>query len=87
MRKEAAVQKKVLSVRVKKVQSENAISHFAVRESQRSKDTCSTFMTNQSLNGRPLMKKHLNNVPQIMHILRFMPILLPFVSALLIKRC
>uniref|UniRef100_H3D9H6 Ras and Rab interactor 2 n=1 Tax=Tetraodon nigroviridis TaxID=99883 RepID=H3D9H6_TETNG len=34
VRKEAVVQKKVLSVRVEKVQSENAISHFPVRESQ-----------------------------------------------------
>uniref|UniRef100_H2TAC3 Ras and Rab interactor 2 n=1 Tax=Takifugu rubripes TaxID=31033 RepID=H2TAC3_TAKRU len=34
VRKAAAVQKKVLSVRVEKVQSENAISHFPVRENQ-----------------------------------------------------
>lgn len=38
MRKAADVQKKVLSVRVEKVRSENAISNFAVRESQYSKD-------------------------------------------------
>uniref|UniRef100_H2TAC4 Ras and Rab interactor 2 n=1 Tax=Takifugu rubripes TaxID=31033 RepID=H2TAC4_TAKRU len=37
VRKAAAVQKKVLSVRVEKVQSENAISHFPVRENQYSK--------------------------------------------------
>lgn len=43
VRKAAVVQKKVLSVRVEKVQSENAISHFPVRESQYSKDMYSTL--------------------------------------------